>query len=305
MKYSLTCLFGLTLYTLFAQNFNPTAVEGAHWIMIGQSNKDLTYNDIGFSYTCTGDTTTNGFSYKKLYKENFRWNSATKNFYQPYQVIEKKLVGYLRDDATLKRTYFRPVVNAVFTGCNFPNEYILFDFNFEVGDQLDMNDCIFEKLGYFPTIASKVNAYYPNFDDKKRTTYFFIEPDLPNKLIEGIGYNSVGLFYYPSLSHFVYLKEYCIGSNLQCGLILNDIDQIDATKLKIITSNGSFEMSYEPVAEGCYLQVTDVIGQVKTVQQLQSENLEVQLANLQEGFYIASVFGGRKLLASRKFVIAR
>lgn len=305
MRVILLASLCLSLHLLNAQNFNPTAVEGAHWIMIGKSNKDLPYDDIGFSYTVKGDSTVNGKSYKKFYREIFRKNNTTQQFYFPYQIESSQLVGFMRDEASSKRTFFQKASNASLTGCSFAGEYTLFDFSYDVGDKLDMNSCVQDKQGYIPTIASKVNGYYPSFDDKIRVTYFFIEPDLPNKLIEGIGYNSVGLFYYPVLQHFIYLKEYCVGSNLQCGLIINDLPPIMQHVVRIVTPNGMVELPFEAKAERLHVEVSNILGQVQLRNTLTNLSDDVVVDDLDDGFYVVSVSSSTSVLAVKKFVIVR
>lgn len=195
MKYSFkTTLMKPVLYFLFismifnlciaetadAQSYNPTATEGAHWIVIHEIDG---WEIIAmWEYYCTGDSTINGVEYKKVLRRELEPTLDP----PPYTPISSYILyGFLRDDIINKKVYGLLYQEYWYSDCDSQTEFLLFDFSLQVGDTLAQ--CSMPSF-YQDTIGTIVNGTAYGIDTRIFTTY-----NQGFNFYEGIG-SDFGLF---------------------------------------------------------------------------------------------------------------
>ncbi|PLX03639.1 MAG: hypothetical protein C0595_06360, partial [Marinilabiliales bacterium] len=101
-KYLLLTLTILLLQHINAQEYNPTAVEGAHWVICFDDNSTFEPVDGLWEYFASGDTIVNALTYKKILKRDL---VVTQNG-PPFEAEEEyELFGLIRDDTLNKKVY--------------------------------------------------------------------------------------------------------------------------------------------------------------------------------------------------------
>jgi len=128
-RFLFTVIFLLIIQEFYGQNYSPLAVEGAHWIVRLDLMETIYPVDGLWEYYSNGDTIINDTSYKKIY---YRDLQITENG-PPFQATGiYSLFGFVRDDSINKKVYTR-VLNTS-NDCPANEDYLLFDFNLQIGD---------------------------------------------------------------------------------------------------------------------------------------------------------------------------
>jgi len=175
----------ITTSTLKAQNYMPMAIDSSYWILSDNdncSNISFQTDENITQYYLYGDTVISSIAYKKVSRRT-GYKSAcfdTVTSYSPFV-----LYAALRDDTLNKKVYAILFQNQNGTPCPTNQEFMLYDFDLQVGDSIKTNDwCV---LGQNEEISSIGNYSIFSIPNVK---HFFIGT---NVLYEGIGSN-LGLF---------------------------------------------------------------------------------------------------------------
>ena len=213
MKLLFSILFSFPFISapqIFSQNYEPMAVEGAHWLMF---EIDENGPDHHFFKIC-GDTTINGLEYKKMYRENLTSQAtASQDFGPPFFSDEIILYGAIRDDVPARQVYFYPFENFGFAydTCETLKDLLLHDFSKSMGDTLP--GCLY---GYpdMPAVVNNTGTEILWGIERK-----FFECDCGARLVEGVG-TDMGPFYpLPGFIHPAkpqFLADYFIETNENC-----------------------------------------------------------------------------------------
>ncbi|MEZ4960355.1 MAG: T9SS type A sorting domain-containing protein [Saprospiraceae bacterium] len=215
MKQLLTFFaFSFFLISSAYGQYQPMAVEGAHWIYFANYDGE----QVNHAFIVQGDTTINGTAYKKMYKRKiFNPASYPADLLPPYIVGEKQLMCALRDDVAAGRVYgisFDPTA-WLSIDCGLFQEELLYDLTLGEGDTLI--GCLADApSGAFNHVVDSISVQFLWGQNRK---LFYLD-DYFLWLTEGIG-----TFYHPFESPFsfpvpgylVNLIDYCIGSDEDCG----------------------------------------------------------------------------------------
>lgn len=164
-----------------AQEYIPTAVEGAHWIVRLYDKTQPNPVENLWEYYADGDTIITDVSYKKIYKRSLVVTQEEPPFEAdgPYE-----LYGFIRDDSTDRKVYAIEIDEHV-SECPTNEEYLMYDFSVNVGDTAVF--CLFPEF-YDPTITSITPEIYLGFETRVfATEWGFIS------YYEGMG-SDFGLF---------------------------------------------------------------------------------------------------------------
>ncbi len=183
-----------------AQQYKPTAVSGAHWIVIMTYEVSPNPVDGGiWEYYCNGDTLINEIEYKIIYRRDLEITQSGPPF---TPISDYELMGFMRDDTIARKVYGIDWLTTYPDECPEGEEYLMFDFSLSVGDTTDICLFAFEQeeimaIWYGEAFFQMVNI--------------FITPS--SSLYEGIG-SQYGLFEAMiSISGYsTYLYYYCPGS---------------------------------------------------------------------------------------------
>ena len=137
-------VFLITTLTLTAQSYLPMAVDSSYWLLSDNyncRNFGLISDERRVDYYLYGDTTISSINYKKVYRrtgyKSFCGDTIPPS-YSPFQ-----LYGVMRDDTLNKKVYAILFQNLNGTSCPINQEFMLYDFDLQVGDSIKTNDwCI-------------------------------------------------------------------------------------------------------------------------------------------------------------------
>lgn len=187
----------------FSQNYEykPFPLDTAKWVTKLTHVGTVSGGDLGiniYEYFLAGDTIVDDLSYNKLYYINsakYRQNNSAGLSIATWKGNELELIGGIREDTTGK-IYFKylNLINSIDPAFHenitfSEEEYILYDFNIEIGDTVDWIP------NGEPNVVSNVDTIELFENDFRRKIIF--EPTIlytpETSWIEGIG-SSSGLF---------------------------------------------------------------------------------------------------------------
>ncbi len=192
------------------------SVEGAHWLIFSIVDGATDHHFLAVE----GDTVLGGLVYKKVYKKRIQSQASDiSELTPPYYIDQVSLAAFIRDDTLGRKTYAYPTTNEWgFAGCEPFSDEPIHDFSLNPGDTL--NTCLHTDPAGFPITVDSVVVQF--VWGKNRRTYFLSDGIAhTDGLIEGIGI--IGPFwpapyFFPPENPSI-LVDYCIGSDVACGLL--------------------------------------------------------------------------------------
>ena len=269
----------LFLQQINGQEYNPIAVEGAHWIVSYHDINTVEPVDDLWEYYSSGDTLVDSFNYKKIYKRNL---VVIQNG-PPFQAEDSyQLFGLMRDDTVTRKVYAIQIQDNYNT-CPLNEEYILFDFSLNISDTASL--CILPE--YYEFIIQ--NIYVSTV--LGFTTRIFEGMEL---FYEGMGSN-YGLFEemfapFKKESRYIYstsLDYYCRES--PCELLVSTNN---------ITESLTFEIFPNPTSQTVFIKynesekinsvsIYNILGQRKI--HINRNLNQIDISALENGIYIIEI----------------
>lgn len=127
---SLTCFSA----ALMAQEYRPTAVEGANWVHTNTRASGV--ENYSYVIELAGDTVVDNIEYKKVYRRNMYFDWLDRYVFRPeppYNVSnQKRFIGMVRDDTASRQLFGRYFLE----GNSLSADVMLHDFSLGVGDTL-------------------------------------------------------------------------------------------------------------------------------------------------------------------------
>lgn len=300
--------FLLTLSKINAQEYQPMAIEGAHWI-VGSDLAGTLWLDAKYSFTIRGDTTVNEKKYKKVYQEFFEFNNSTKLFTN--RIIISRLYGLIRDDTSQRKVY-AITGETFYNNCPKNEEYLLFDFSVKEGDTL--NWCSLDGLRFDSDSLSRADSIRfvkPSFSDTSRKTIYtvfgvslhndgtVVERIIP--IIEGFGYEIIGPFLEGN-----FLIDYCIGTNIDCGLTTTT-KEVSHSQLKLFPNPTKDVLILEGnkkefILEGSILDIIDLTGKVVRREKIQDDQIIINVQEMVKGVYVLKLSKSNEFFYQTTFV---
>ncbi|MDF1676810.1 MAG: T9SS type A sorting domain-containing protein [Vicingaceae bacterium] len=183
-------VFLITTLTLTAQTYLPMAVDSSYWVLSDNdncSNISFQTDENITQYYLYGDTVISSVAYKKVYRRTGYKNACfdTVISYSPFV-----LYAVLRDDTLNKKVYTILFQNLNGTPCPTNQEFMLYDFDLQVGDSIKTNDwCIL------------------SVDEEIISTNYTTTFSIPNVKNFELGNNLNGLYLYEGIGSFLGLYE--------------------------------------------------------------------------------------------------
>jgi hypothetical protein len=294
-------------YTLPAQDYIPTAVEGAHWIV----NLDITDTpqpiDGLWEYYATGDTVIDIYTYKKILYRPLVVTQDGPPFHaeEPYE-----LFGFLRDDIQERKVYAISLFETSMEQCPINEEYMLFDFSLQIGDTANL--CIVPSF-----IDVIINEKYPS-DILGFNTIVYSGGEY--QFYEGMGSNH-GLFeslFSPfkkasekSISD-TYLYYYCRQS--PCSILVSSPEQYVTFGIKVSPVPADDYFIFEINPDDFYsqnnrythqvLSIRDIFGHQVIKTEIKDSKTRINTRELKQGIYSYSIDNG-SIFQTGKVVISR
>ncbi len=253
MKQLLPILLTLVLLqctSLSSQIYQPLGVEDATWIFKGYGELEST----AWAYKISGNTIVNNQQYKNLYhvKLTVQFNPGEP---KDFLIADTQLFGLIRDDIQNKKVYIRYLDNyilgnSVSDSCqkqatSSADEILLIDFNKKLGD--NFSDCMSTYEANEPILTDTTLFIYGANRRSLSLRENDTDPDKITGLIEGIGYTSglfqdFGLIYHAGKG---IQFTYCVGPNIDCGLLSASEEILRQSELKIYPNPTYNELSIE------------------------------------------------------------
>ncbi len=289
MKNTLTILLPLLFsIQILAQDYEPMAVEGAHWIVFSIDDQGANHH----VFSIEGDTVLTGVEYKKTYRtELFNETVYFDEFSPPYYLGEKKIIGAMRDDVVGRRVFYFPMENfySAYDTCDIFSDMLIHDFSLEVGDTV--GGCLHGYPDYPPGIDSIAIEFL--WGKNRRILYSNVFANL----VEGIG-TDMGPFWplhsAPHPAKPTALIDYCIGTDEECNLLVSSAgEKFNGSEFKISPNPARDHLSVAlPVSlTGHFsLAISDFTG--KNIWQKSystTGKLTVPLENLPKGAYLLTL----------------
>lgn len=273
-KYLLFILFAATA-NVKSQTYSPFVVDSAIWIIQSDDYAATPWVDLYYGHYMQGDSTYNGFSYKKIYGLTFQ-NTAP-SWPQPFQVTTIGLSALIRESS--KKIFCIIPSGSIGDGCPVNTEFLLYDFNYEIGDTVNL--CIqYEDQDTISSIS--INSAY----NRKN----FITGPTMNEYIEGVG-SSMGLFsmvHGPTVSGGMIpsLHSYCQGTLTECNLLTN-VESYSISKKISIYPNPCKNISNIEVPQeyiGGTIKIYDSQGRLLKIKKIDGTHQKFSF-NLNQGIY--------------------
>ncbi|MEO1259838.1 MAG: T9SS type A sorting domain-containing protein [Bacteroidota bacterium] len=208
-------LFLFSIYSLInlnAQNYEPMAVDGAHWLIFSMTDNGPDHHFIKVN----GDTIINGINYKKTYKQEIINDPINPSeLISPYYIKNESLIVFMRDDTINKKVFFQTNNNWEYNNCNQFTDELIHDFSLNAGDTL--NTCLHLSPDGQPIIVDSIFTQY--IWGKERRHFQLSAGGFG--ITEAIGAN--GPFwpapFLSAVGNPTILMDYCIGTDEECGLL--------------------------------------------------------------------------------------
>jgi len=268
----LICFYGNS------QTYNPLVLENAQWKII-QDDDPTPWIDSQGGWLIRGDTLIDGVAYKKLFEKIFQ---------EPFSniITNQWLYGFLREDTINRRVYVLESPPG-FYGCDSASqEYLLFDFSYEVGDTSQM--CLHTEQ--IESYLIDTTLWYIYGADRR-----IFQFSSSAAFIEGIGHE-FGLLESPVISMsggpYFSLEEYCLGTDEECNVVYVKIDEKEQIPNYQVYPNpfrGYFYIKdISDLNEDIKYSVNDVMGK-EIVSGEMPANSEFQINLKEPGLYFLQI----------------
>jgi hypothetical protein len=280
----ITFLLGIT--NLQGQNYIPTAVDSAVWL-IGHS-PDIAGNYTTYTMEFTnGDTIVNNVHYYKVYSQG---SHSSQN---PRHSLRLKML--IRDEIST-HTVHGIIIPYDVSSCPILVDIRLFDFNpflFPNQGLATAANCHGNtQIFYIDTI----NIYGM---DRRRFSMDF------SNWIEGIGSGSNGLN--PLNGGSSVLVDYCRGTPGDCGAYAwvktKDIRTYQNGKLYPNPAHHQARLELEEYINHGRVLIYNLLGQLQSEQYFEGQEAVLDVRNYEKGIYMVQVFDKEKLVFGEKLVV--
>ena len=297
--------------SIHCQVYQPLGVENATWHIGGYGD----YHFMSWAYKINGDTIVDSQQYKKLHYLELEVISPDLTD-KEYNVQSTELFALIRDDIPERKVYIKYLTNSLpgaVSTCrdsiqsSTNDEILLFDFDLEVGDTIRhcmMGEGEFENK----TAVIKSDTISENYNLNRRAWSFYdyeIYPDYFSGLIEGVGFSS-GLF--NDYSTFIHLAKglglvtYCVGSNIDCGLLSASEEVIQQSELQIYPNPTNDYLTLESSYRFVHARIINISGQVVSSISDWNDLRSIDVSHCSPGIYFIEVQTKDNKISRRRFV---
>lgn len=267
--------------------------EGKYWIYANFYSNDAPKILGGFIISLKGDTIVDNMIYKKVLRHELSGSHPCLPIQMPcfipdipYNITNTITIGIIRELPADKRVYYRAISQ---TYCE-EDEYLLFDFALDVGDELDecKKNAIGGKANFGIIDSVTVQDVYSRERRIMHTHGFVTYIGLPYEgdiqLIEGIGFDGYGLFH--EMNNLSVLFDFCEGSLSDCNILSNVFDP-DLRNIITIYPNPTNDKLYiESKLSIDFVRLFNIYGQPTS---MILENNSVDISSLGSGVYTLEI----------------
>lgn len=297
MKHLLILLIAIIFsLQLQAQNYLPMAVDSSYWLLSDNyncGNFGVIFDERRVDYYLYGDTTISSINYKKVYRRTgykaFCGDTIPPS-YSPFQ-----LYGVIRDDTLNKKVYAILFQNLNGTPCPINQEFMLYDFDLQVGDSIKTNDWCLLGSNAEITQIQQTNIYSIN------TTEYWVSFYNSNPYLsfyQGIGYGPFDLMFQNVNAGGLGLYQYCRGG---CDIALGLGNKTFlSTEIAIYPNpnNGIFNIALPTVKDEIQVSIYNLSGQqIKNIT-LKDKGI-IDISKQPNGVYFVKVIHQHKVITQK------
>jgi hypothetical protein len=272
-------LLSLTLFTLFglllAKEYRPLVQLDNQWIdsffMYDMELGQRDYHDFHYRFSENAPQIING---KEYFEIESRWRLRFENTPITAWTDWELSFFYLSEDVENKKIYVYYPDNSQHS----QGEFLLYDFNLEMGDLLDFTGFV---EGEFSESLPILDITYENVFglENVKTYHFQAEGHIPFMIYEGIG-STMGLVH-ASFMFDAGWELTAFGSNLY-------VSEFNSPKTKIYPNPFTNQIQIDTEKQIKQLQIFDLTGNlIQTKSNL--DELNAQLSGLKSGVYILTI----------------
>lgn len=251
-------------------------------------------------YSLNGDTLIEGFKYSKLFKsyEQYEFDSLALSYYKVYN-------GALRTDTNYNKVYFIPVDST--------NEFLLYDFNLQVGDTIPVWHNEFSGVITVKSIDTilvnnlGLKRFEMNYDNHR-------DPIFGDFIIEGIGSikdlirienqleGTKGFLCFTNVQTGFKYPEDC--NNSMLAINNNESSVNNSISISPNPCNNYFSLSLEGIDTGHHwIVMVDLNGKKVFSTQISNKNQQISTNNLESGIYVILLYNDFGLQGTEKIII--
>lgn len=286
----------ITTPTIKAQNYMPMAVDSSYWLLSDNyncRNFGVIFDEHRVDYYLYGDTTITSINYKKVYRRTgykaFCGDTIPPS-YSPFQ-----LYGVIRDDTLNKKVYAILFQNLNGTSCPINQEFMLYDFDLQVGDSIKTNDWCLLASNAEITQIQQTNIYSINTTEYW-VSFYNSNPYLP--FYQGIGYGPFDLMFYNVNAGGLGLYQYCRGGcDIALGLGNKTFLSTEIT-ISPNPNNGIFNIALPTVKDEIQVSIYNLSGQqIKNIT-LKDKGI-IDISKQPNGVYFVKVIHQHKVITQK------
>lgn len=280
-----------------AQEYQPIAKEGSHWIIKKDLITTIDPVDEIWEYFAHGDTLINDIIYKKIFNRNL----VTTQDGPPYEADGLYFLDFLmRDDIENKKVYAIGLNTAL---CNPDGESIIYDFSLQMNDTAKF--CIYpeELIGIVYDIENV--SIFDTPTKQMRFQNIFLEFDYA---YEGIGSN-YGLIENMSTPYkknnkyteMTWLSDYCIGND--CDIFVGISDETRA-QIKAFPNPASEIIYFETpdIAKNAQILILDNLGRLVKEHTINNKITSIITSSFSKGIYSYQIISNEDIY-SGQFIV--
>jgi hypothetical protein len=297
MKHLLTLLIAIIVsLQLQAQNYLPMAVDSSYWLLSDNyncGNFGVIFDERRVNYYLYGDTTISSINYKKVYRRTgykaFCGDTIPPS-YSPFQ-----LYGVMRDDTLNKKVYAILFQNLNGTPCPINQEFMLYDFDLQVGDSIKTNDWCLLGSNAEITQIQQTNIYSINTTEYW-VSFYNSNPHL--SFYQGIGYGPFDLMFQNVNAGGLGLYQYCRGGcDIALGLGNKTFLPTEIT-ISPNPNNGIFNIALPTVKDEIQVSIYNLSGQqIKNIT-LKDKGI-IDISKQPNGVYFVKVIHQQKVITQK------
>lgn len=297
MKHLLTLLIAIIFsLQLQAQNYLPMAVDSSYWLLSDNyncRNFGVIFDEHRVDYYLYGDTTITSINYKKVYRRTgykaFCGDTIPPS-YSPFQ-----LYGVIRDDTLNKKVYAILFQNLNGTPCPINQEFMLYDFDLQVGDSIKTNDWCLLGSNAEITQIQQTNIYSINTTEYW-VSFYNSNPHL--SFYQGIGYGPFDLMFLNVNAGGLGLYQYCRGGcDIALGLGNKTFLSTEIT-ISPNPNNGIFNIALPTVKDEIQVSIYNLSGQqIKNIT-LKDKGI-IDISKQPNGVYFVKVIHQHKVITQK------
>lgn len=297
MKHLLTLLIAIIFsLQLQAQNYLPMAVDSSYWLLSDNyncRNFGVIFDEHRVDYYLYGDTTITSINYKKVYRrtgyKSFCGDTIPPS-YSPFQ-----LYGVIRDDTLNKKVYAILFQNLNGTPCPINQEFMLYDFDLQVGDSIKTNDWCLLGSNAEITQIQQTNIYSINTTEYW-VSFYNSNPHL--SFYQGIGYGPFDLMFLNVNAGGLGLYQYCRGGcDIALGLGNKTFLSTEIT-ISPNPNNGIFNIALPTVKDEIQVSIYNLSGQqIKNIT-LKDKGI-IDISKQPNGVYFVKVIHQHKVITQK------